>query len=228
MPQRSYQLSRPASIRLGGTRGSAQEGERERTHARLYKTGDLVRYLPDGNIEFIGRIDQQIKIRGQRVELGEIESFLREHGAVREAVVTMQSVSKGLSNGEEIKELIAYVVTKSSDHPGPAKLTKSSNHPDPAELSRFLKQKLPAYMVPTRFVFLEALPLTRNGKLDREALPVVELDGEADEVFARARTRGESVAEHGRRLLPSSGGSGAAHRRRDPQRNGGNRPRACR
>src|SRR5205814_2669436 len=116
-------------------------------------------------------IDQQVKIRGQRVELGEIESFLREHGAVREAVVTMQSVSKGSSNGEEIKELIAYVVTK------------SSNHPAAAELSRFLKQKLPAYMVPIRFVFLEALPLTRNGKLDREVLPVVEPDGEADGVL---------------------------------------------
>lgn len=121
--------------------------------ARLYKTGDLARYLPDGNIEFLGRIDQQVKVRGLRVELGEIEAALIEHPAVREAAVVA-------SDDEESgnKRLVAYVTF--SDGKAPAS----------SELRRFLREKLPEYMTPSAFVTLESLPLSRSGKVDRQAL----------------------------------------------------------
>jgi amino acid adenylation domain-containing protein/FkbM family methyltransferase len=121
--------------------------------ARLYKTGDLARYLPDGNIEFLGRIDHQVKIRGFRIEPGEIEAVLSQHAAVREAVV----VSREDVPGE--KRLVAYLV-----------LSKNSGSTT-SELRGFLQQKLPDYMIPSVFVFLESLPLTPNGKIDRRALP---------------------------------------------------------
>ncbi|MGK7872420.1 MAG: amino acid adenylation domain-containing protein [Xenococcaceae cyanobacterium] len=122
--------------------------------ARLYKTGDLARYLPDGNIEFLGRIDNQVKIRGFRIELGEIEAVLRQHPSVREALVT---VREDVPND---KRLVAYIIPNQ-------KWT-----PTIYELQRFLQQKLPKYMVASTFVFLEALPLTPNGKVDHRALPV--------------------------------------------------------
>jgi amino acid adenylation domain-containing protein/non-ribosomal peptide synthase protein (TIGR01720 family) len=119
---------------------------------RVYKTGDLARYLPDGNIEFLGRIDHQVKIRGFRIELGEIESVLSQHPAIRETVV--------LAREDELanKRLVAYIV-------GSQELALIS------ELRDFLKEKLPEYMVPSVFVQLKALPLTPNGKVDRQALP---------------------------------------------------------
>ena len=120
--------------------------------ARLYRTRDRARYLPDGRIEFLGRLDYQVKIRGFRIELGEIESALREHLAVRETVAVIKS-----ANDE--KYIAAYVVPRSE--PAPAA----------AELRNFLKQKLPEYMVPSTFVLLDQLPLTATGKLDRAALP---------------------------------------------------------
>jgi amino acid adenylation domain-containing protein len=126
-----------------GTRGSE----------RLYKTGDLARYLPDGSIDFVGRIDQQIKIRSFRVELGEIEAVLGEHPAVQTSVVVAHE------NGADSKRLVAYLV------PAPGCT------PTTPELRAFLGTKLPVYMVPTTFVRLEALPLTANGKVDRAALP---------------------------------------------------------
>lgn len=124
------------------------------TKSRMYKSGDLVRRLPDGNIEFIGRADFQVKIRGFRVELGEIESVLEKHSAVAEAVVVAHEV-----NSE--KRLAAYVIA-------------SDPKPNENELGRFLKDRLPEYMVPADFVFLETMPLTPNGKVDRKALPLPE------------------------------------------------------
>lgn len=124
--------------------------------ARLYKTGDLARYLPDGNIEFLGRIDYQIKIRGFRIELGEIEAVLTQHPSVRETVVLAREDSPG------DKRLVAYIV------PAPGQ------NPTSSELRRFLKEKLPEYMVPSAFVMLEKMPLTPNGKVDRQALPAPE------------------------------------------------------
>ncbi|HWI59618.1 MAG TPA: amino acid adenylation domain-containing protein, partial [Bacillota bacterium] len=121
--------------------------------AYLYKTGDLARYLPDGNIEFLGRIDQQVKVRGFRIELGEIETVLGQHPGVRECVVTVYG--KGVRD----RRLAAYFV------PG------SEPAPKPGELRAFVSEKLPDYMVPAVFVPLTALPLTPNGKVDRKALP---------------------------------------------------------
>ncbi|MEG4112410.1 MULTISPECIES: amino acid adenylation domain-containing protein [unclassified Microcoleus] len=125
--------------------------------SRLYKTGDLARYLLDGNIEFLGRTDSQVKLRGFRIELGEIEAALSQHSAVvREAVVLL------LENEPGNQRLVAYVV--------PARESAIAIN----ELRSFLKEKLPEYMVPSAFVVLKALPLTANGKIDRRALPAPE------------------------------------------------------
>jgi amino acid adenylation domain-containing protein len=121
---------------------------------RLYKTGDLARYLPDGNIEFLGRTDHQVKIRGFRVEPGEIEIVLGQHIAVQQAVVVAR---EDVSGGN--KRLVAYVVSA------------QEQSPTVSELRNFLKEKLPDYMVPSAFVMLDTLPLTPNGKIDRRALP---------------------------------------------------------
>ncbi len=126
--------------------------------ARLYKTGDLVRYRSDGNLEFLGRIDHQVKIRGFRIELGEIEAALIAHPAIREAVV----IARTEENGE--KRLIAYIVEANSSEKQEVALTT-------AELRSFLKESLPDYMLPAAFVSLTMLPLTPNGKIDRNALP---------------------------------------------------------
>jgi amino acid adenylation domain-containing protein len=124
--------------------------------ARLYKTGDLARYLPDGNIEFLGRIDNQVKIRGFRVELGEIEAVLSQHPSVRETVVIT------LKDPLENQRLVAYIVPY------------QKQGPTVSQLQSFLKVKLPNYMVPAAWVMLEALPLTPNGKVDRRTLPIPE------------------------------------------------------
>ncbi len=144
---------------------------------RLYETGDVVRYLPDGDIEFLGRVDDQVKIRGFRVELAEVEAVLRRHPAVLQAVVvTREDHDKAAgvpmadrhaeAPGAEIprptstgKRLVAYLVPVREEAP--------SGH----ELRRFLKTKLPEYMVPSDYVWLDTLPLTTSGKVDRKALP---------------------------------------------------------
>ncbi|KAF9350572.1 hypothetical protein BGX26_011275, partial [Mortierella sp. AD094] len=131
--------------------------------ARMYKTGDLVRYLPDGNLIFLGRNDHQVKIRGFRIELGEIEAQLVEHPLVRETVV----VALG-TDGD--KRLVAYVVSDAVDHL--------------AQLLRdHLTPVLPEYMIPAAFVRLDALPLTHNGKLDQRALPAPERDAFASQSY---------------------------------------------
>lgn len=144
---------------------------------RLYCSGDLARYLPDGEIEFVGRIDHQIKIRGFRVELGEVETVVAEHPAVREAVVT------ALFDDSDSPQLTAYLVFKPQQSSGVE------------ELRTFLRRQLPGHMIPSRFVPLKALPLTPNGKVDRGALPAAE---EADQLagqrpFVAPRTAVEEL-----------------------------------
>jgi amino acid adenylation domain-containing protein len=144
--------------------------------ARLYKTGDLARYLPDGNIEFVGRIDHQVKIRGFRIEPGEIEAVLRQHPAVRDVVVIAR---EDASSG---KRLVAYVV--------PARDVSTSV----SDLRNSLKEKLPDYMVPPVYVFLESLPLTSTGKVDRGALPAPDQGRpEQENLFVPAVTAEEEI-----------------------------------
>ena len=121
--------------------------------ARLYKTGDLCRYLPDGVVDYLGRLDTQVKLRGFRIELGEVEAALRRHGGVREAVVIVREDVEG------DKRLVAYVVANNAG--------LSAN-----DLRAFIRDRLPEYMVPSVYVVLAAVPLMANGKVDRKALPV--------------------------------------------------------
>ena len=137
---------------------------------RLYKTGDLVRYRPDGNLEFIGRFDYQVKLRGFRIELGEIEAVLSQHPQVKQAIVTVREDSPG------DKFLVAYAMV--------AKEGVSN-----AELRNFLQQKLPHYMLSSIFVILDELPLTATGKVDRRALPAPERERSGSNVeFVAPRT----------------------------------------
>ncbi|NET12212.1 MAG: amino acid adenylation domain-containing protein [Okeania sp. SIO1H6] len=124
---------------------------------RLYKTGDLGRYLPDGNIEYLGRIDNQVKLRGFRIELGEIESVLSSYPQVQQTVVIIREDNPGN------KRLVAYIVS-------------SNPSLSSAELQPYLVSKLPEYMVPSAFVFLETLPLTPNGKINRKVLPAPDIE----------------------------------------------------
>jgi amino acid adenylation domain-containing protein len=127
-------------------------------NSRLYKTGDLARYLPDGNIEFLGRIDHQVKIRGFRIELGEIESALTQHPDVREAIVIVRE------DKPNDKRLVAYLSGNLTSDSIPAMRTH-------------LKGKLPDYMMPSAIVLLDTMPLTPNGKIDRRALPAPDRTG---------------------------------------------------
>ena len=142
---------------------------------RLYKTGDLVRYRHNGAVEFLGRIDQQVKLRGFRIELEEIAATLRCHAHVHNSVVVVQTY------GENDQRLVAYIVPAQGAMP-------TSN-----QLRAFLQQKLPDYMVPSFYVVLEALPLTPHGKVDRRALPVLDaVRPELDQTFVPPRNPAEA------------------------------------
>jgi len=134
--------------------------------ARMYKTGDLARYLPGGEIEFLGRRDNQVKIRGFRVEPGEIESVLTQHPGVHEAAVVLREDLPGN------KRLVSYVVRSPLEN-----ATES-------ELRRHVQTRLPEYMVPSEFIFLESMPLTPNGKIDRRALPTAKVDSPVETTHA--------------------------------------------
>ncbi len=121
--------------------------------ARLYKTGDLARYLPNGEIEYLGRMDHQVKLRGFRIELGEIEAALRKHKAVRDAIVSV-------SGEDNNQRLISWLISTGTEQP------------DLSELRAFLAEDLPDYMIPTSYVWLDNYPLTSSGKVDRKSLPL--------------------------------------------------------
>jgi acyl carrier protein len=144
---------------------------------RLYKTGDLARWLADGDMEYLGRADNQVKIRGHRIELGEIESALLQFPLVRECVVLAHEESR------DDKRLVAYLVAE-----------PDQGSPTSRELRRYLNAKLPDYMIPSAFVSLEALPLTPNNKVDRGALAaLVQAGPELDESFTYPNTPTESA-----------------------------------
>jgi amino acid adenylation domain-containing protein/non-ribosomal peptide synthase protein (TIGR01720 family) len=153
-------LNRPELTAEKFIEWSTDDGRRRTDHGlRLYRTGDLVRWRPDGQLEFVGRTDDQVKLRGFRIEPGEIEAVLHRHAAVREAVVIAREDSPGN------KRLVAYVVGQETS-------------PDPGDLKNFLKQQLPDYMIPAAFVALDSLPLNSSGKVNRRALPAPVIEAE--------------------------------------------------
>ena len=124
-------------------------------NGKLYKTGDKARYLPNGNIEFLGRIDNQVKLRGFRIELGEVEAVLHQHPTIKENIVVLREDNPG------DKKLVAYIVLQ----------PQNDNSPTRLQLRNFLREKLPEYAIPSVFVFLDQLPISANGKIDRKSLP---------------------------------------------------------
>ncbi|MDF5721977.1 MAG: amino acid adenylation domain-containing protein [Rhizonema sp. PD37] len=186
---RSVPIGVPGELHIGGeglARGYVNSPEltavkfipnpfNQKPGSRLYKTGDQARYLPDGNIDFLGRIDHQVKIRGFRIELGEIEAVLAQHPEVLQAVVIARE-----NNGD--KSLVGYLVLQ------------SEKAPTSSELRYFLKEKLPDYMIPSVFIFLEALPLTPNGKVNREALLTPDQNRtEREKIYVEPRTPVEEL-----------------------------------
>ncbi|MER5498184.1 amino acid adenylation domain-containing protein [Streptomyces sp. NPDC002561] len=145
--------------------------------ARVYRTGDLVRRLADGTVEYLGRIDHQVKVRGHRIELGEVESVLVRHDAVESAVVVVREDTPGA------KRLVAYCVTG-----------RGAERPDVSALRAWCARSLPEYMVPSAFVLLDRLPLTANKKVDRKALPAPEGERpDLRETYVAPRTPVERV-----------------------------------
>jgi acyl-coenzyme A synthetase/AMP-(fatty) acid ligase/acyl carrier protein len=160
---------------------SPQSGTAENVHlhsnntGRLYKTGDRARFLADGTIEYLGRIDHQVKLRGYRVELGEIEARLQAHEAVDKAAAIVREDQPG------DQRLVAYVVLVND--------WQTEDRVEP--LRRFLRERMPEYMMPSAFVFLDALPLSANGKLDRRLLPAPDWAGHTEQRYVAPRTETE-------------------------------------
>ena len=142
--------------------------------SRMYKTGDLCRWRPEGTLEYLGRLDHQVKLRGFRIELGEIEAVLTRHGRVRQCLAMAREDEPGM------KRLVAYVVAAEGEKPSEQ------------ELREHLKQRLPEFMIPSAFLFLDAFPLTPNGKINRQALPAPE-SRRPTEDFVAPRTPIEEV-----------------------------------
>ena len=138
---------------------------------KLYKTGDLACYLPDGSIKLFGRIDNQVKIRGFRIEIGEIEALINQYPGIQTSVVVVREDNPG------DKRLVAYIVPETE-----------INTPKSSELRRILKEKLADYMIPAAFVVLDTLPLTPNGKVDSKSLPVPDWSGNSSSEFVAAGT----------------------------------------
>ena len=180
-----------------------EEDKRRGENQRLYRTGDLGRYLADGNIEYMGRIDDQVKIRGYRIELGEIENALNRCGEVHSSVVVARAVDEGNSGqvGSGDKRLVAYVVPGDGikgqlvvqgtfrSSMGDEVTVLGGEHY--AEEVRGLKERLgktlPEYMVPSAIVFIEKVPLTHNGKVDKKALPAPDMDMVVAQQYVAAR-----------------------------------------
>jgi acyl-coenzyme A synthetase/AMP-(fatty) acid ligase/acyl carrier protein len=162
--------------------------------ARLYRSGDLVRFLSDGSLEFLKRVDQQVKVRGFRIELGEIEAALQAHGAFRESVVVIREDSPG-----DVR-LVAYVVRdlRYQRLTGQAKqIGGIGEFGQIPQLRSWLRERLPGYMIPSIFITLDKLPLNANGKVDRRALPAPDAASYVtEEIFIAPRTpEEEKVAE---------------------------------
>jgi pyochelin synthetase len=189
----------PGELYIGGlglAKGYRNDAEKTRaaffkhpkTGERLYRTGDWGRFLPDGNIEFLGREDTQVKVRGFRIELGEIESALRQHPAVREAVVVTRTAGRrnsGDPGGDDNRSM--------AGSPGAEKTLVAYTLPNPQmvvsvdEIRTFVRNRLPEYMVPTSFVMLDTLPLSANGKVDRHRLPDPDSVAGPERVFVEPR-----------------------------------------
>jgi amino acid adenylation domain-containing protein len=157
--------------------------------ARMYKTGDLARHLPDNNLQFLGRNDHQVKIRGFRIELGEIEAKLVEHPLVREAIVVAREDIPG------DKRLVAYVYTAAPEDGGADSSQESVQSPGnlAAVLRTHLTSRLPEYMIPKAFMKLDTVPITPNGKLDRKALPVPDWDAYVRRAYEEPQGEVEKV-----------------------------------
>ena len=176
---------------------SASGGGSSPHHGCLYKTGDLGRWLPDGTLEFLGRIDHQVKIRGFRIELGEIEARLAQHPAVQEAVVVIREDRPGH------QALVAYLVESLAHRGTPGEGHSPDAITDPVtQLRHFLKEKLPTHMVPSAFVWLDKLPLGPSGKVDRRALPAPESPHLDEEGYVASSTPLEiAIAEIWQQIL---------------------------
>ncbi|WP_414575248.1 amino acid adenylation domain-containing protein [Anabaena sp. CCY 9402-a] len=162
-----FLLKTPPLCLFAPTLRERQGRMREKKIIPLYKTGDRARYLPDGTIEYLGRLDNQVKIRGFRIELGEIEALLSQYPQVQAAVVVVTE------DTTEDKRLVAYIV---------------SQNPEITDLRQYLAKHLPDYMIPSQFITLDALPLTPNGKVDRRALPKPQFQTSSQTIAPRTPT----------------------------------------